>query len=319
MTKQSSTKFYALAVLTVVGVIVALWLFFSWIGAFQNPKPGNVGICQHTGWKGSGTCGVLPAGSKKKNIGIQNELRNLPITQRNYLLTADAARSDSKNVDNVVLPTADGVRVGIEGQALFTLDGDPNKALSFYKKFYQFSPWTSNGWSSWLDVRFRPILENALREEVGGYNCTDLNPSCVAIKGGAANGTKANANISLIQGRIADQLRQDLKDRLGEEYFVNVQFQLTKVTLPGLQDEIDRYNAAKASQATAQARAEQVKQVAIGERQAAEEKAKGIRALNEAYKNSTTKAQIDAIAALPRNLQTLVLGGSGTGLTKLIK
>lgn len=269
---------------------------------------------------------VLPAGSSRHYEGMYSQVRKYPASQRYYTITTDPGRGDRPGADIFNGSTSDGVNgVGIEGTVQFTLDVSPDKLKDFDNKFGTRTypvvgshdskhPWDGDtGWSAFLDSVFRPILDNSLRVELQQYSCTDLVPACAYIKGGSANGGRANANLAKIQGAISDELQQDLDQVLGGHYIQVGTFRISKVDLPdGVSQKIDDANAAKAGIAQQHYLAQQKVQQAEGEKNSNIQRAKGIRALNRAYANSPAKARIDAIAALPKDLK--VLGGNALSL-----
>ena len=48
-----------------------------------------------------------------------------------------------------------------------------------------------DGWSAFLDQQFRPVLDNALREEIGRYNCAELNASCSLVQASTGNARRS--------------------------------------------------------------------------------------------------------------------------------
>jgi regulator of protease activity HflC (stomatin/prohibitin superfamily) len=312
VSSPSTPRPYLLAAIGALAALVLLVGGCGTLNAYKSPDVGRVGICQSSGpFDDRGTCGILPPGSGKKFLGTFNDLRQFPATQRNYLITADPSRGDKGGVDVVQLPTSDGVKVGIEGQALFTLNLDSGPLLAFYRRygtrtFNGLHPYDGDeGWSAFLDIQFRPVLDNALRQEILKYDCAELNPGCKLIKGGATTGEEANRNLATIQQNIARTLQDDLASTLGGPYLVNVRFSLTGISLPGIQANIDRANAAKADVATARFEANKRVEQAIGDRRVAEQKARAIAATRNAYRTNPAQARIDAIRALPQHLQSL--------------
>ena len=151
-----------------------------------------------------------------------------------------------------------------------------------------------------------------MRQEILKYDCAELNPGCKLIKGGQTTGVEANRNIVTIQQNIARTLQSDLRSTLGGPFFTNVRFSLTGISLPGIQNNIDRANAAKADVATARFEANRKVEQAIGDRRVAEQKARAIAATRNAYRSNPAQARIDAIRALPSRLQAL--GGNTSQL-----
>lgn len=301
-----------------VALLLLLILGVNWVTSFDAPKPGYVGVCQTGGpiEGDQGTCGVLQPGTGKRNLGLSNNLREFPATQRFYLI----GQGGDGGQKQITLPTSDGINVDIQGQAMFTLNLDEETLLDFYKKYGTRTfggkyVWDGdNGFEQFLDKQFRPVLESALREEILNYKCADLNPGCARLaqveqdsnktakdKGKTTvidKGEAANRNLTTIANNIAKKLDTDLKATLNGTFFTGVRFKISRVTLGGLQAEVNKANAASLRVATAEAdgRADLEKAKAL--RLAKEEEAKGIRALNSAYANSRAKAEIDKWKAI---------------------
>jgi len=72
-----------------------------------------------------------------------------------------------------------------------------------------------------------------------------------------------------------------------------------------VQESITSATAARADVATKRLQAQQRVETAIGDRRAAEQKARAIRATRRAYRDNPSQARIDAIRALPADLQAL--------------
>ncbi|MBI5106147.1 MAG: hypothetical protein HZB46_14400 [Solirubrobacterales bacterium] len=173
------------------------------------------------------------------------------------------------------------------------------------------------------------MLDNALREAIGGYRCVELNNTCAYVQDvdAAVTGrvpTRANTgqNLAAVQEKIASTFEQDLRDTLGGPYFENVRFRLVQVTFdPEVQKSVTAATAARAQVATKRLEAQQRVETAIGDRRVAEQKARAIRATRNAYRGNPAQARIDAIKELPQGLRALggdlstivESGGSGNG------
>lgn len=320
-------------------VIIAIWTFTA--VSFVRTDGGHVTVVRNGGpFDDNQIRDVVPPGSSRKFEGVYSQEHPYPASQRYYTISSDPGRGDSPGVDIFKGSTSDGVQgIGLEGTVQFTLNADRKTLEEFDNKFGtrtfpvvgssdRLHAWDGDrGWSAFLDAVFRQqVLDNALRIEIQKYKCVELIPSCAylnatqsaAPKVTGADGTKANATLATIQSDIATELQNDLDTTLGGRYLNIGQFTISKVTLPtAVEQQIQESNAAKVAVQKETFLAQQKVQAAIGERNANYEKAKGIEALNKAYAHSKQKAAIDAIAALPQNLTTLVIGGNG-GLAQLV-
>ena len=248
--------------------------------------------------------------------------RCFPSTQRNYVISPEPAhREQGATLNFFETPTSYAIQVHLEGQALFRLNTDtrPEVIKAFYRNygvrtFEGLRPYEgSSGWRAFLKVQIRPILDNALREAVGKYRFVQLNNTCAYVQDSAAAVTGKvdlnrdnSQNISRVQREIGETLEADLKSTLGGPYFKDVQFRLVQVKFDDkVQASITSATAARADVATKRLQAQQRVETAIGDRRAAEQKARAIRSTRRAYRENPSQARIDAIRALPSDLQAL--------------
>jgi regulator of protease activity HflC (stomatin/prohibitin superfamily) len=285
----------------------------------KSVPPGEICVVQEGGpLDGRGVKDVRQPSSGVKFIGTFNSQRCFPATERNYVLSANPTQSDSEAVDFFETPTSDAVQVRIEGQALFRLSTEAGAVEEFYRRFgvrtfNGLHPYDDNeGWVAFLNVQFRPVLENALREAIGQYRCVQLNNTCAYVQdaNAAAQGrVRAEDNVqnlAEVQTKIAETLQRDLDETLGGKFFENVRFRLVQVRFdPEVQKSIVAATAARADVATKRLEAQQKVETAIGDRRVAAEKARAIRSTRGAYANNPSQARIDAIRALPQDLQAL--------------
>jgi regulator of protease activity HflC (stomatin/prohibitin superfamily) len=309
----------ALALFGVVGLAV-LVVAVGWLTAFKSVPPSDICVVQEGGpFDGRDVKTVRQPSSKVSNIGIYNKQRCFPATERNYIISADPAQGDRGNVDFFSTPTRDAVQVRIEGQALFRLTTDPGRIKTFYRRFgvRTFNgthPYDGeSGWSAFLGIQFRPVLDNALREAIGEYRCVELNNTCAyvqdaqaAVTGKVPARADTGQNLAEVQSKIAETLDRDLQDTLGGKFFENIRFRLVQVTFdPEVQRSVTAATAARAQVATKRLEAQQRVETAIGDRRVAEQKARAIRATRSAYRDNPSQARIDSIKALPPDLQAL--------------
>lgn len=301
-----------------VGFAALIVLIVS-AGSFKSVPPGEICVVQEGGpLDGRGVKEVRQPSSGVAFIGAFNSQRCFPATERNYVLSADPNQSDREAVDFFETPSKDAVQVRIEGQALFRLSTKEDVVETFYRRFgvrtfNGMHPYDGNdGWTAFLNVQFRPILENALREAIGQYRCVELNNTCAYVQdpNAAAQGEVETAdnvqNLAEVQTKIAETFQADLNDTLGGPFFEGIRFRLVQVRFdPELQQSIVRATAARADVATKRLEAQQKVETAIGDRRVAEQKARAIRATRNAYRDNPSQARIDGIRALPRDLQAL--------------
>jgi regulator of protease activity HflC (stomatin/prohibitin superfamily) len=242
---------------------------------------------------------------------------------RRYIITTDPSRGDRVGVDVLRVPTKDGIDVGLEAKVSFntTFTGAPNDELlrkfdaTFGNRTYpgpngaRLNPWAEDdGFAAFLDLEFRPVLENALRESLGTFNCEELVSSCALI-GGSRNVNledaaerNTSANLGRAGAAIAEALEEDLTANLGGEFFGNIQVVVSSVRLPKrVQDAVDEAQAQFAE---------------VNKSRADLQKARIAKQVNDtlgrSYENCPACAQIDALKSIPGNVNAISLGGNGS-------
>jgi regulator of protease activity HflC (stomatin/prohibitin superfamily) len=211
------------------------------------------------------------------------------------------------------------VQVGIEATVFMRFVGERNlKVLKQFDVSYgtrrfptangrRLYPWQGeDGFATWLDNLFRPVLDYNLRREIGRFDCAELVASCSLVSSGrAASGTAAVrtpriADAGAIANRISASLQRDLTRTLGQPYFWNIRMRISRVTLPkGVQAAVD----------DAQAKYVEVNGAQAELKQAAYQKRRN-QLLGEAYNESPALANIDALKALPKQA-TVILSTNG--------
>ena len=310
----------------IVGLIIVVFLFIgaaAWLFSFHGVGPGEVAIVKEGGpFDGRDVKEIRQPGSGAKPIGAFNHQYVLPTSQRD--LTEEAG--------TIRVPTADGVNVLIDGQALFQLRTDPALVEKFYRNFGVRTwggddLWDDAGWDNFLKIRLVPILQRSIRSVIGTEDCTSLNNTCIYVLNAdtilasnsdadatkKAQDTAKNANtqqnLAEAERKISEQFKANLKSGLGTEYFEGVQFQNLRVTFDSaIQSRVTAAQGARAEVATARLRAQRVAadargradaaiETARGQRLSAEEEAKGIRAKANAYRRNPRQADIDQTRA----------------------
>lgn len=324
----------AAGIALVVGAVIVVVVVIAFMVSFKGVDSGEIAFVREGGpFDGRNVTEVRQPGSGPKSIGIWNSQDTLPVSERDL----------TDEVENITVPSKDGVDMVVNGQALFRLTTDPDKAKEFYLKYGRRS-WDGHklsddeGWDAFLRLRLIPILQDTLRQTIGKYDCVQLKNTCVyvldaeqiASDDGAKNAqNKARQvnNTQVIQAAqndITTLLQRKLQQGLGGSYFESVRFQNLK---PDFTDQIaQRVRAAQGKRAEvaearleadrvkeeAQGQAQRQIEQARGERQSNLAKAAGIRAIGRAYRQSPQVASIDKTKAFcgPDGCDPQVIGGN---------
>ena len=242
---------------------------------------------------------------------------------RRYIITSAPGGGDRVGVDVLRVPTADGVDVGLEAKISFTTAftglADDKLMREFDARFgnrtypvptggNRLHPWEGDeGFGAFLDTEFRPVLDNALRETIGRFQCKELVSSCALLASSNAqldkrSGDQTNANLVQVQEAIAKALNEDLSGNLGGQYFKGVQVIVSAVRLP---------DAVQKSVDEAQAQFAEVNK-ANADLQKARIRKKVNDTLGRSYENCPACAEIDALKSIPSNVTAISLGGGGS-------
>lgn len=308
------------ASLVVLALVVTVWAVAA--RSLTKTQAGEIAVVRNGGPLDDNRIRqVVQPASSLTWIGLFSTKHTYPAQQRFYTITADAKSGDRAGVDVETLPTSDGVEVGIEGTVYFTLNTDAAVLRQFDDRYGTRTylgadgerryPWQDEaGWSSFLDQMVRPVISNALREQIGNVPCAKLQASCALVQNGAGlqdvskNAGAANTNLAVIQEALNASLAADFVSTLGGAYLTDVKFNLAKITLPTeVQKAITKAQAAFAAVSEAQARVEQAR----ADAKANEERQKG-------YAACPACAQIDTLAAIPPTVTTFA-PGSGFSIT----
>jgi regulator of protease activity HflC (stomatin/prohibitin superfamily) len=237
-----------------------------------------------------------------------------------YTVTSSRTARPQPAVDTIVLPTKDGVQVGIDAAVFFRFIGDSDIAtlerfdMSVGTRRFgttngrRLYPWQGDdGFGAMLDSLFRPVLENDLRKEVGGLPCASLVSSCALVRSGVLKQAVApSENIAGIEGRINDSLESDLEQALGHRFFLDIRFRVGRVTLPtNVQQAVDQAQAEFAAVNSAQAELRQARYLA-----------RRNRLLGDTYNRSPGLAAIEALKAIPQG-STVIMSPGGRAPTIL--
>lgn len=275
---------------------------------WSKPEPGQIGLIRNGGPLDNRQIrDVIPENSGNKWIGMMSETRYYPAasSQRTYKFD-DAKDADAKPRE---VFTKDGVRVRLTGTFYLktAFDNSP-QGVRLLKAFdTAFSnrpegqrPWED--WSGWLNATAQPIIDSNLRTIIAEFDCQQLVSSCALVQNQRGGGQRSSdvknvdnrKNVQVIAERLSTGLQSQLDATLGNPYFREIRFELGLPELPGVQEAIDKAQAAFAQVTEAEARED----AARADSRANVERQKG-------YSRCPACARIDAIKALPRELTAL--------------
>jgi regulator of protease activity HflC (stomatin/prohibitin superfamily) len=336
-----------------VGVVIILFISLIWFlvweaESFDSTDGGHVAVVRNGGpFDNTKIRQVLDTSSGRTNIGMFSDMHNYPTSQRFFTIDSTGG-GDSDDV--VTVPTADGVNVGIEGTAYFTLNTTKGSSWKVLKDFdnkygtrtFKCSSGGSkhvydgdNGFSCFLDQIVSPVINNDLRVSIGDLRCADLVSSCSLVQNTTTTGTatidpnqvgKGNLNLGKIETDISTSLQDDLNQTLGGNYLQVERFNLAKVDLPKtVQDAIDtaQSNFTSVTQAQADQKKQLIEAATDQKKALIEAQTRLQQATVDAQANDEKQAgynkcpacqQIDILKALPQGI-TVYAPGNGSGVS----
>jgi hypothetical protein len=317
-----------LGVLAIAAAIAGIVVFIIVVSGFARTGPNEVAVVYNGGPldRKDQRQSIAPSSGLTWTGWLSQDPRYYPSegSPRRYLITADGS-ADRAGIDVVRVPTADGIDVGLEAKISFTttFTGLPDDAAlrEFDARFgnrtfreptseQRLYPWQGDeGFAAFLDVEFRPVLDNALRETIATFRCEELVSSCALLSGGrdirriaADSGQETNANLLKVQSAISEALNEDLNRNLEGAFFKSVQVVVSGVRLPErVQQAVDEAQAqfAEVNKSRADLQRAQIRKQVND-------------TLGRSYENCPACAQIDALKSIPSNVTAISLGGEGS-------
>jgi regulator of protease activity HflC (stomatin/prohibitin superfamily) len=309
---------------TLIAALIGVALIVAVSGVrFERQQVGYVGVVRNGGPLDDRTIRqVLLPGQRLTWTGFFSESpHQYPASNvsRTYTVTSDPRRGSRPGVDVVTVPTKDGVQVGVEATVFMRFVGERDLDvltrfdISFGTRRFptasgkrRLYPWDGDdGFYTWLDNFFRPVLEYNLRREIGRFDCAELVASCSLVRSGKiASGaplrTVPTADAGVIANRISSSLERDLTRTLGQPYFWDLRMRIARVSLPkDVQAAVDEAQANYVEVNTSKAQLRQ-----------AQYEARQKRLLGSAYNASPGLANIEALKALPKQA-TVILSTNG--------
>jgi regulator of protease activity HflC (stomatin/prohibitin superfamily) len=297
--------------LMIIASLVAVAVLVGGFGGLRSTGGGEAAVVRDGGpFDDNRVRQVIDPGSGLTWTGWWSSVHAYPAQQRFYTITADARRATKLGVDVVTVPSNDGVNLGIEGTLYFTLNLDHDTLKTFDDKYgtrtfraqddRSLYPWDGDdGWTAFFGQAVRPVVDNALRGQLGNMRCAELVPSCSLLRGSSAlKPQDGNTNIVKVQNAVNATLARDLPATLGGGFLTGLRFTLARVTLPDeVQKAVDRSLAADAAVSEAQARVAQAKAEA-----AADE------ARQRGYDKCPACAEIEKLKSLPQGITVYAPG-----------
>lgn len=285
-------------------------------GPVTKPEAGQIGVIRNGGpLDNRNIRGIVRTGAGLTWSGLFSTTHYYPVTsQQRFIRLSPDAEADGPPI---TVPTKDGVEVTIQGTFYMNTVFDNTPAgLEAMRDFdTQFSTRTFGsgdlhpydgrlGFSSFLTANVLPSVRNNLRQVISGVSCYQLVSSCALVQNQTVeqqnNALAGNTKIPDIEDTVQEGLAVDLKSTLGQEYFRNIKFSLSSVTLPQkVQEAVESAQASFAlvSKADAEKRAAKIEAQANLERQ-------------RGYNSCTACAQQDILKAIPSNVTTYAPGGA---------
>lgn len=299
----------------ILTAVFCLGLMVMMTGCYTSPENGKIGVIRGDGIiEGhSGIKGIICPGAKKFVWNDETHTYPDSSSQRTFKFNSDKD-ADSGPIEG--LRTKDGVKVTLQGTVYFKTAFDcTSRGQALVKKFDEANAARPGGQQPWIHFggylanQWKPILDSTARDVILGIACKDVVSSCALLAREDAANVNADdvnnkSNVQAIENALNNGLQEQLKAKLGENYFVGITFNMEQPTLPEVDDAIA---AAQASYAkVADVRAERLKQV---EQVKVEEQKRLVARKKQAqYAVCHSCARQDEYRALPSGLQ--VLGGN---------
>jgi regulator of protease activity HflC (stomatin/prohibitin superfamily) len=301
-------------VIAIVGGVILGW---GYVSGLSKADGGTVIVVRNGGlFDDNSFQQVIHPNSSLTSTGLWSQNHPYPASQR-FFKVSGTADADSNEVINV--PTKDGVLVGIEGTFYFELSQDDKILEEFDNRFgtrtfaatvdgenVQLHAWDEGGWSPFLSATLGNLVQNVLREQIGQVRCSDLVASCALAQNATTSVTvdgETNTTLSTIQDAVNKSFSTEVEKVLGVAAFTNIQFALSKVTLPeNVQNSINNAQSAVADAQGRVATAEASKAQAQAEAEANAKRQEG-------YNACPVCGEISKLEALPDGLTTYAPGG----------
>ena len=312
--------------IVIAGIIGAI-LLVQFLGGWGGTPVDKIGLHYSGGpIEGQKFQEVIEPGSGQKFLGLSDRLILLPITQRDYIVSLSPGESDRQTPDAIRAPAKGGVEMQFEVSAYFTLNTEPQTVRRFYERIcVKFGCQNDSGWDQMINNNFRKPIEQAIQQSIRRYTVNELYAGEVGEGSTGTTDEEAESLLVTIQGEIARDLKENINDILGGQYFCGPTFdRLEPDECPDFQFQI--VSATPTSEAVKNAFAEnaasrQERVTAQNRADAAVAEAEGRRAAQEAlagiYTDPNYIAYLNALAlqeCAKNSNCTLVVSPNGTNV-----
>lgn len=292
----------ALLITFLLGVILLVQFLSGWAGTPVD----KIGLHYSGGpIEGQKFREVIEPGSGQRFLGLSDKLVLLPITQRDYIVSLNAEEGDRLRPDAIKAPAKGGVEMQFEVSAYFTLNTEPQTVRRFYERIcVKFHCETDSGWDQMINNNFRKPIEQAIQQSIRRYTVNELYAGEVGEGSSGTTDEEAESLLVTIQGEIATDLKENINEILGGQYFCgptfdrarpsecpDFEFQIVSATptSEAVRNAFAENAASRQEKVTAQNRADAAVAEAEGKRQAQE-------ALQGIYTDPNYIAYLNALA-----------------------
>lgn len=205
------------ALLAILTGIVFLILF---IGGWKSVPIDKVGLHLSGGpIEGQKYRGVVEPGSGARFYGLLDQVAELPVNQRNYIVSKRGEEGDRRGQDFIRVPAKGGIAMDFEVSVYFKLNTSEKVLPVFYREICtKYNCTEQVGWDTMLNDNFRKMLETSMRARVFEFTVDELYANAQGEKSGDQDA------IRIIQNEIASALKDNVNSVLGGEYFCGPQF-----------------------------------------------------------------------------------------------
>ncbi|WP_084958101.1 SPFH domain-containing protein [Thermoactinospora rubra] len=217
-------------VLAALAAIVALPALVGTARGFTGTAPGEVAVVRDGGWfDDTEIRQVIGPASGPTWTGLWSSVHTYPAQQRFYTITADPKRATALGVDVVTVPSSDGVNLGLEGTLYFTLTADEQALRRFDDKYgtrtyrgqddRSLAAWDGDeGWAAFFGQAVRPVVDNALRVQVGAMRFTLAKVTLPAeVQRAVDRALAAGAAVSEARARVEQAKAEAAANRARQE------------------------------------------------------------------------------------------------------
>jgi regulator of protease activity HflC (stomatin/prohibitin superfamily) len=312
----------ALGGVVVIGAVIGIAALIGAANGFTSTDAGFVAVVRDGGpMDDSAIRTVLDPATGPTWTGLWSTAHPYPAQQRIYTITSDPKRATGLGVDHVVVPSGDGVDVGVEGTLYYAVNRGHDTLKAFDDRYGnrtylgegddRLYAWEGDeGWAAFFAQAVRPVIYNTLRVQIGSLRCAELVPTCALLDGAAtpALGT-GNANLARVQQGVNASLEREIQTMLGGPYLTTFRFNLVRLTLPQeIQNSVAAAQGAQAAIRQAEAKTEQAKVEGEAAVVRAKAEAKANKARQQGYKSCRACIEIDKITALPNGITVYAPG-----------